>query len=151
MRSLRMRQRGFTFVETLTALTVGGIILTFVFPASMSVVHRTQVRRAVRVVATDLQHALSVAAGSRRPVRVEYHPGGVRYTIARAADGTILRARELGDVSPYGLSSVSFTPAMVEVYPTGRVSTELVVTVERGGYARRVTLMRSGMIHAVQP
>lgn len=151
MSSLGTHRRGFTLVEMVIVLIVAGIILVLALPPMASTLHRSQVRRAARVVASDLQLAFSLAAAYRRPLRITYNAVGQQYTFALVADGTLLRTRHLGSGSAYGLSSVAFSPASIEVFPNGMAASALTVDLERGEHARQVTMMRSGMVRVVQP
>ena len=151
MPSFSTRRDGFTLVETVIAFTVSGIILAIALPPTTSALHQSQVRRAARVVATDLQLTFSLAARQRRPVRLTYDAVNQQYTIALIADGTLLRTRQLGSESAYALSSVAFSPTSIDVFPNGMAASALTITLERGDHSRQVTMMRSGMVRVVQP
>ncbi len=151
MPSHNTRRHGFTLIELAIALTVSGIILTIVIPPTLSALHQSQVRRAARVVAVDLQLTFSLAAGHRRPVRITYDAVNQQYTIALAANGTLLRTRKLGSESAYDLSSAVFSPISIDVFPSGMAASALTVDLERGDHSRQVTMMRSGMVRVVQP
>ncbi len=151
MPSLSTRRHGFTLVETVIAITVSGLILAIALPPMSSALHQSQVRRAARVVAADLQLTFSLAAGHGRPVRVTYDAVNQQYTIALVADGTLLRTRILGSESAYDLSSVAFSPTSIDVFPNGMAASALTIALERGGHSRQVTMMRSGMVRVVRP
>ncbi len=151
MPSHSTRRHGFTLIETVIAFTVSGILFTIALPRTSSALHQSQVRRAARVVATDLQLTFSLAARQRRPLRLTYDPVNLRYTVTLVADGTLLRTRQLGSESAYALSSVAFSPTSIDVFPNGMAASALTITLERGDHSRQVTMMRSGMVRVVNP
>ncbi len=116
-----------------------------------SALHQSQVRRAARVVAADLQLAFSLAAGQRRTVRITCDAANQQYTITLVADGTLLFTRRLGSESAYALSSVAFSPTSIDVFPNGMAASALTIALERGDHSRHVTMMRSGMVRVVRP
>lgn len=150
MRSVT-RRHGFTLIETAIAITVAGVIGAIAFPPMSSALHQSQVRRAARVVATDLQLTFSLAAGQRRTVRITCDAANQQYTITLVADGTLLFTRRLGSESAYALSSLAFSPFSIDVFPNGMAASALTIDLERGDHSRQVTMMRSGMVRVVQP
>lgn len=141
--------RGLTLVEMLLAMAVLSAILLIAYPPVSSYIRASRVDRASRVVAIDLEYAVTLAARQRRPIRVEYEaPHGYRITSPR--DSAVLQHRFLGSESEYAVQSVSLVPTAVEIYPTGIASGALTVSLAIGDKSRAVTMSRAGHIRVVR-
>jgi hypothetical protein len=64
--------------------------------------------------------------------------------------GTVLKIRSFyGATSEYHLSSLVFTPATLDVFPSGVSSAPLTVDLANSDYSRRITASTAGFIRLV--
>lgn len=138
---------GFTMVEILAIVAILGILATVMGPAMSRIVRHQRANRAATVIAADLQNAFAVAARQREPVRIQADPASRSYQFIDRKTGAVLRIRTFyGDTSEYRLSSLVFTPATLDVFPSGISSSALTVDLANGDYARRITASTAGFI-----
>ena len=107
-----------------------------------------KVDRASRAVAIDLEQALGLAARQRAAVRIRQPDGTRQIVVQDRDDETVFRTTELGDDTRVGLGveTLTLNPTSVDVFPTGRVSAALTVTIQAGDYERTVTMSQAGQI-----
>lgn len=142
--------RGFTILELVIVMSIMALMAAVAIPKVADTIRHNKVNRAAMIVAGDLQTAFSVAARQRAPVRVSVNTTTKTYTIADRSSGTSIRSRALGSTSEYALSALTFSPATVDIFPTGISSSALTVTVTSGDYSRQVTATRVGMVRLPQ-
>src|SRR5687767_9563884 len=109
-RGEKRTQAGFTLIEILAVITIIGVLIMISLPKIESALRSAAADRASRVVANDMELAISSAARARRPMRVTFTSSTKTYTIADRA-GTVIVTRPLGDGTAYNLSGVTFSPA----------------------------------------
>lgn len=143
-------RRGFTLPEMLIVIVIAGLVVAMAFPATAKTVRHGRINQAVRVVANDLETAVSYAARQRRPVRIAFAPGATSFTIADRSSGTVLKRRELGSDSEWRVSAITSSTAAIDVFPGGVTSAPLTVQVGDGSYTRQVRLSRAGFVQVVQ-
>ncbi len=131
-------------------MSIMALMAAVAIPKVADTIRHNKVNRAAMIVAGDLQTAFSVAARQRAPVRVSVNTTTKTYTIADRSSGTSIRSRALGSTSEYALSALTFSPATVDIFPTGISSSALTVTVTSGDYSRQVTATRVGMVRLPQ-
>ena len=141
-------RRGFTLIETISALTVGAILLGVVARPAQGLLERTRAARAAQLVASDLESARATAQRRHRAVRVVFDSSAMRYSIVDRGTGLVVRSRSIGTSSDVKLRGASFAPATLEIYPGGMTSSSLTVTLSAGAASRRVTMSRSGMVRS---
>jgi prepilin-type N-terminal cleavage/methylation domain-containing protein len=141
-------RRGFTLAEMMMTLSVSSIVLAIVARPATSYVNHTHANRAAIVLAGDLDLARSTAVRQREPVRIAFDSASASYTISSRNSGAVLRRRELGVASDFKLTTVSFSPAAIDVFPSGVSSAALTVTMGGNGFTRTVTMSRIGMVRA---
>ena len=139
------RSRGFTLIEVIIVLVVVAILVALGTPAVARATGQARVRNAARVVAGDLEHAFSLAARQRRPVRVAFDEAALTYAINNRA-GVTLRQRNLGAMSELAVSSMKATTPVLDVFPNGLASGPLTVGLASGNYSLRVTMTRTGKV-----
>jgi hypothetical protein len=111
------------------------------------VVRHNRVNRATTIIASDLQNAFAVAARQREPVRIQADAAGRSYQFVDRKTGTVLRIRTFyGDTSEYKLSTLTFTPATVDVFPNGVSSAPLTIDLANGDYAKQITASTAGFV-----
>jgi len=140
------RTRGFTLIETSSALAVGAILLGMVAKPASSLLDRKRVDQAAQVIAADLELARSAAQRQRKPVRISFNVSTMTYSVTDRASGAVLRTRVAGINGDLNLRSVTFSPATVDVFPAGMTSSALTVSLGSGAATRQVTMTRVGMV-----
>jgi type IV fimbrial biogenesis protein FimT len=144
------RPRGFTILELVIVMSIMALMAAVAIPRIADTMRHNRVNRAAMLVAGDPQTAFSVAARQRAPVSVSLNSSTLTYTIAVRSTGTAIRSRSLGSTSAYNLSSVSFSPATINIFPTGISSAPITVTVTSGDYSRQVTASATGLVRSAQ-
>jgi prepilin-type N-terminal cleavage/methylation domain-containing protein len=143
-------RRGFTLAEILVAVAILGILATMTGPAMSRVVRHNRVNRSATVIAADLQNAFAVAARQRQPVRIQADAATRSYQFVDRRTGQVLRIRTFyGDTSEYRLTSLVFTPATIDVFPSGISSAALTVDLANGDYSRQITASTAGFIRTL--
>jgi prepilin-type N-terminal cleavage/methylation domain-containing protein len=143
-----MRSRhGFTIIELLAVLALGGILMTAALPGVSRAVSQTRVQRAAAVVAIDLQQAHSLAARQRAPVRVTVLPHSRIVRVHRGSSpDTVFSERRLDATSEYPLSSLDANSGSITIFPNGVASGSLALTLQTPGDVRVVTMNRLGQV-----
>ena len=137
---------GFSLVEMMVTVSMLAIMLGMSAPHVSKDISHGRVNSAARVVAGDLQNALSLAGRQRRPVRVVIDGSAKEIRLVDRVTGTLISRRALGAASDFKLYSVSGSPATVELLPHGVATASTIVTLSAGGYSRRVTMTRGGYV-----
>ena len=145
-----VRRRGFTVIELIMVVSIMGILVGVAGPAISRIVRHNRVNRAAMVITADLQNAFASAARQREPVRITADAATKSYQFVDRTTGEVLRIRSFyGDTSEYRLSTLNFTPATIDVFPSGVSSTPIVVDLANGDYSRRITASTAGFIRMV--
>src|SRR5205085_2024921 len=126
-------RRGFTIMEVLVVLVIIGILASMAGPAMSRIVRHQRANRAAMVIAADLQNAFAVAARQREPVRIQADAASRSYQFIDRKTGNVLRIRTFyGDTSEYRLTQLVFTPATIDVFPSGISSSPVRVDLANG-------------------
>jgi len=137
----------FSMVEVLVVIGVVGILATMVGPAMSRIVRHQRVNRSATLIAADLQNAFAVAARQREPVRIQADAPTRSYQFIDRKSGAVLRIRTFyGDTSEYRLTSLVFTPATLDVFPSGISSAPVTISLANGDYAKTITASTAGFI-----
>ncbi len=143
-------RRGFTVIELIIVVAIMGVLAGIMGPAMSRIIRHNRVNRAAMVITADLQNAFASAARQREPVRISADAATKSYQFVDRTTGEVLRIRSFyGDTSEYRLSRLVFTPATIDVFPTGVSSTPVIVDLANGDYARRITASTAGFIRMV--
>ena len=139
--------KGFTMMEVLVVIGILGILAAMAGPAMSRIVRHQRTNRAAMVITADLQNAFAVAARQREPVRIQADANSRSYQFIDRKTGTVLRIRTFyGDTSEYRLSKLVFTPATIDVFPSGISSAPVVVDLANGDYSKQITASTAGFI-----
>jgi prepilin-type N-terminal cleavage/methylation domain-containing protein len=140
-------RHGFSMMEMLVVIVVLGILSAMVGPAMSRVVRHNRVNRSATLIAADLQNAFAVAARQREPVRIQADAATRSYQFVDRKTGAVLKIRTFyGDTSEYRLTSLVFTPAVIDVFPNGVSSTAATIDLANGDYSKQITASTAGFI-----
>jgi len=142
----RALRAGFSLIEMMVTVSMLGILVGMVAPNVSKDISHSRVNGAARVVATDLEQALSIAGRQRRPVRVVFDGSAKEIRLIDRTNGQLISRRALGGLSEYKLYSVSGSPSTVDLLPHGVATASTIVTLSAGGYSRTVTMTRGGHV-----
>jgi type II secretory pathway pseudopilin PulG len=144
-------EAGITVLELTMVIALIGILSMMVFPRVSQVMIRAQAINAAGVVANDLEYAVSLARRKRKPVRIACDCANGIYTISDRASGTVFFRRRIGGTSGgLGLTSLTLSPATVDLFPSGIGSSSLTVTVAAAGASRQVVMSSAGFVRVIR-
>lgn len=138
---------GFTILELMAVVAIIGVLATIVGPATSRIVRHQRANRAAMVIAADLQNAFAVAARQRQPVRIQADATTRSYQFIDRKTGAVLRIRTFyGDTSEYRLTKLEFTPATIDVFPSGISSSKVDIVLANGDYQKTISASTAGFI-----
>jgi type IV fimbrial biogenesis protein FimT len=138
---------GFSIIELIAIVSILGIMASVAGPAMSRIVRHQRVNRATTLIAADLQNAFATAARQRQPVRIQADNVNRSYIFVDRLTGATLRMRSFyGDTSEYKLSTLTFTPATIDVFPDGISSARLTVDLANGDYSKQITASSAGFV-----
>jgi Tfp pilus assembly protein FimT len=148
--SKKISRSGFTVIELILIVSIVGVLAGIAGPSISRIVRHSRTNRAAFVITADLQNAFAVAARQRQPIQIVADSGSKSYQFIDRKTGTVLKVRSFyGDVSEYHLSKLIFTPATIDVFPSGVSSLPLTIDLGNGDYSRRITASTAGFIRLV--
>lgn len=137
-------------IELIAVVAIVAIMATVAGPSMSRIVRHNRANRAAILIASDLQNAFAVAARQRQPVRIQADASTRSYQFIDRKTGAVLRIRTFyGDTSEYRLTSLVFTPATVDVFPSGISSAAITVALANGDYGRQITASTAGFVRVV--
>jgi prepilin-type N-terminal cleavage/methylation domain-containing protein len=145
----RRPRRGVSMLEMLLVMIVMGLLVAISVPKMARIMRHERVNRAAQVVVADLQNGFAMAGRQRAPVRLTFTAATKTYVFSDRATGTVFQTRILDSQSEYALTTLSASPASIDVLPNGIGSVSLSVTVAQGDYSRTVTASSAGFVRLV--
>jgi len=141
---------GFTMLEAVCVLLLLATIAAVALPRAGALLQFLATRDAASVVATELDHARTLAARLRVPVRVtcECNTGTLIF-IDRSTGDEVYRRRVAGAEAGMGVQSIAFSVQEVDVYPSGITSGPLMVTVATPDAQRAVVMTSAGLVRVL--
>lgn len=143
---------GITLTELIVVVVFVGILSAMAAPKVGVLVARSKVNQAAGVIAADLEHAVSLAGRRRRPMTLTVQSPGV-YTVRDRATSPAdtLRFRRVLSVGPdAGVTTLTFSPASIQIFPSGTVSAPMTVTVTGRGHTRVIAISAAGLVRVTQ-
>jgi type II secretion system protein H len=142
----RALRAGFSLIEMMVTVSMLGIMAGMVAPKVSKDISHSRVNSAARVVAVDLEQALSLAGRQRRPVRLVIDGSAKQIQLVDRVSGQLISRRAFGATTEYKLYSISGSPSTVDLLPQGVATASTIVTLSAGGYSRTVTMSRGGHV-----
>lgn len=141
----QLRSRaGFTFIELMVVVVVLGLVMAVALPSVGKSVNTDRVNRSVLVVQSMLAEAGQLAARRNEPVTVTLSSGVL--SINQRSTGTALKQRSFGPTSDLR-ATLAISPATgVTIFPNGRSSAAISVTLTGGNASATVTRSTTGVI-----
>jgi prepilin-type N-terminal cleavage/methylation domain-containing protein len=140
---------GFSLPELLIVIVILGIVSSIAAPKISTVIRHQRVNKAAALVAADLQNVFAMAGRQRAPVHLASDAPSQSYTFSDRKSGAVLQTRSLGSTSEYQIGTLTFSPAVVDMFPNGISSAPLTVTIGTGDYTRTVTASTAGFVRVV--
>lgn len=150
------RRRGFTLLELMLVVTMIAILATMSLGKMSSILEGWRLTRAAQAISEELQQAFALVGRNRKPIVIEFNTDSMMVFI-KDRSGTVFRRRSFGPQSEYQLvaSNMKFSMAVspttanayrLEVYPPGLAADSLNVTITRPSGARRIRMLRGGLV-----
>jgi len=150
-RSERTR-RGFTLIELLIVLGMMGILFSVSMSRTSRMISSYRVNSAAQAMADELHAAFALVGRNRKPLVLSIDTTKMQLRLVNRAGTDTFRLRAFGPSSEYRLSKGDFkvypttTPTTLEIYPPGLASDSLSVIIKKNGSARRVRMLRGGLV-----
>lgn len=142
---------GFSMVELIAVVAIIGVMALVAGPAMSKVVRHNRVNRATSIITSDLQNAFAVAARQREPVRIQGDAASRSYQFVDRKTSAVLRIRTFyGATSEYGLDTLKFNPATLDVFPNGVSSAPLTVYLSNGDYSKQISVSTAGFVRVAR-
>ena len=143
---------GFTMVEILAVVIIFGVLVTVAMPKVQGIMRTSRVNAAAAIVSGDLSHAYTLAARSRRPVRLTCDKLGTGYTITdRDNPAEVMVARSMGTDKDMKITEGKCSAESVDFFPNGLASSAFDITLVSSGDGRVVTMSRVGKVRITRP
>jgi hypothetical protein len=123
-----------------------GITAGIAAPRIATTIRHQRVNRAAAIVVADLQNVFAMAGRQRAPVHLVSDASQQSYTFSDRKTGAVLQTRSLGSTSEYQISTLTFSPTVVDMFPNGISSAALTVTIGTGDYTRTITASTAGFV-----
>lgn len=135
---------GFTLIELLLVVVIVGLLLAVSVPNIGRQINRDRANRSAMVVMGMLEEATQLAARRRTPVTVTLASGSL--VIRDRATNAVLRQRNFGGGSDLR-ASVTLNPSTgIQIFPNGRATSGLRVTLVGGEHTAVVSRTATGIL-----
>jgi prepilin-type N-terminal cleavage/methylation domain-containing protein len=142
-------RQGFTMIELALTLTLIAIMTAMMVPKIGRIMQATRINREIAIVVQDLEQAFTIAARSRKPMRLSCTCGTQTYTIADRTGGTVRLSRKLGADADLGTLTLTFSASPVDIFPSGVATAPDTVRITSGTSTRAVVLTTGGQVRII--
>lgn len=143
-RLTRIRRRpAFTLIELMIVVVIVGLLLGVAIPSIGTQVSRDRANRSASVILGMLDEAGQLAVRRNAPVTVTLANGAV--SVRDRASNTVLRQRDFSANDLRGTLTFNPSPG-ITIFPNGRASAGLTVTVTGGSATATVTRTATGIL-----
>jgi prepilin-type N-terminal cleavage/methylation domain-containing protein len=145
-------RRGFTMIELLIVLGMMGILITVSMGRTSRMVTAYRVNSAAQALAGELHTAFAIVGRNRKPLILSFDKTKMQLRLVNRAGTDTFRLRAFGPTSEYRLKAADVSvvpsayPVTLEIYPPGLASDSLSVIISTNGTARRVRMLRGGLV-----
>ena len=143
---------GFTMIEILAVVIIFGVLVTVSMPRVQGIMRTSRVNAAAAIVAGDFNHAFTLAARSRRPVRLACNETGTGYTVSdRDNPAEVMVTRSIGTDKDMNITEGKCSAASVDFFPNGLASSAFDITLVSVDDGRLVSMTRVGKVRISKP
>lgn len=149
--SARIR-RGFTLIELLIVLGMIGVLVTVSMGRASRMITSWRVNRAAQAFSGELHAAFALVGRNRKPLILSLDKTKMQLRLVNRAGTDTFRLRAFGPSSEYRLKASDVTvypatyPVTLEIFPPGLASDSLSVIISKDGSARRIRMLRGGLV-----
>jgi prepilin-type N-terminal cleavage/methylation domain-containing protein len=145
-------RRGFTMIELLIVMGIIGIVVTMSMGRTSRMITAWRVNSAAQAMQNDLQSAFALVGRNRKPLVVSIDKAKMQLRLVSRSGTDTFRLRAFGASSTYRLQGSNLTvyptttPTTLEIYPPGLASDSLSILIKKDGVARRIRMLRGGLV-----
>ena len=136
-------------IELALTITLIAIMTAMMVPKIGRIIQATRINREIAIVVQDLEQAFTIAARSRKPMRLSCTCGTQTYTIADRTGGTVRLSRRLGADADLGTLTLTFSADPVDIFPSGVATAPDTVRITSGTSTRAVVLTTAGQVRII--
>jgi prepilin-type N-terminal cleavage/methylation domain-containing protein len=142
-------RQGFTMIELALTIMLIAIMTAMMVPKIGRIIQATRINREIAIVVQDLEQAFTIAARSRKPMRLSCTCGTQTYTIADRTGGTVRLSRKLGADADLGTLTLTFSASPVDIFPSGIATAPDTVRITSGTSTRAVVMTTGGQVRII--